>query len=260
MPKGADVFIQKITKEAGAAVLKRFGKEGVHYAKSSHRADAVTKADLMSDKMITSAIKEHYPTHGIIAEESGAHNVDAEYVWVIDPIDGTLNYSLGVPMFGVMVCLMRRKKVVLSAVYLPVRNEMFFAKQGKGTFLNGKKVHCSRTMDFGRSFGVGSMSFRTKFVKFMKKFADVADRKHNMMYGAFGSMADNACYVACGKRDWMVSMSGQNHDFAPISLLLKEAGCKVTDAKGRPWKFGALEMIAANPKLHKELLKLTKNL
>ena len=260
MPQGADSFIQKIAKEAGAAVLKRFGKDGVHYAKSSHRADAVTKADLLADKMITSEIKKRYPTHGIIAEESGTHQSNAEYVWVIDPIDGTLNFSLNVPLFGVMICLMQHKKVMLSAVYVPVSKELFFARKGKGAFLNGKRIHCSRSTDFGRSFGVGSMSLHTKFAKFMRNLTAVAERKHNMMYGSFGSMVHNACYVACGKRDWMVSMSGQNHDFAPISLILKEAGCKVTDAKGKSWEFGKLEMVAANPKLQKELLKLTKNI
>lgn len=260
MLRGLDPFIQKLAKETGSLVLKRFGKDGVHYTKSVHRADAVTKADLAADAFITSRIKKKYPKHGIISEESGSYNADAEYVWVIDPIDGTLNFSLGVPMFGVMVCLIRRKKVVLSAVYLPVRKELFFAKRDKGAFLNGKRIHCSRTADFGHSFGVGSMSLHTKFANFMRNFIGVAKRKHNMMYGAFGSMADNACYVACGKRDWMVSMSGQNHDFAPISLILEEAGCKVSDAKGRPWAFGSLEMVAANPRLHKELLKLTKSI
>jgi myo-inositol-1(or 4)-monophosphatase len=260
MPKGADSFIQKLAKEAGAAVLKRFGKDGLHYAKSAHRADAVTKADLLADKLITSRIKKRYPTHGIIAEESGIYQSDAEYVWVIDPIDGTLNFSLNVPLFGVMICLMRRKKVVLSAVYIPVSKELFFAQAGKGAYLNGKKTHCSRIADFGRSFGVGSMSLRARFAEFMRRISSVAEQKHNMMYGSFGSMVHNACYVACGKRDWMVSMSGQNHDFAPISLILKESGCKVTDTKGRPWEFGKLEMVAANPRLHKELLKLTKNL
>src|ERR1700690_2607989 len=97
-----DAFIKKIAREAGAAVLKRFGKDGVHYMKSANRFDVVTKADLLSDRMIVSAIKKHYPEHGIISEESGNVNEGAEYVWVVDPIDGTLNFSSGVPLFGVM--------------------------------------------------------------------------------------------------------------------------------------------------------------
>ena len=259
MPKGADTFIQKLAKDAGALVLKRFGKDGLHYSKSARRSDAVTKADLRADKMITTQIKKRYPTHGIISEESGSFNTDAEYIWVIDPIDGTLNFSLGVPVFGVMICLMHHNKVILSAVNLPALKELFFAKAGKGAYLNGKKIHCSRAT-FEHSIGMGPLSMRGRTVRFFRKFIGVAERKRDMMFGSFGSMAVNACFVASGRRDWMVSLVGQNHDFAPVSLIFKEAGCKVTDLKGRPWKFGTLEMVAANPKLHKELLKLTKNI
>ncbi len=250
-------FIQQVTREAGAAVLKRFGKDGLHYSKSAHRSDAVTKADLLSDKLITSRIKKRYPEHGIISEESGSYKIDAEYVWVIDPIDGTLNFSLGVPMFGIMVCLTRRRKVVLSAVYLPVFDEMFFATSGKGAFLNGKKIHCSRVPGLNDSVGVGPMSLRGRSLRFFRALLSEAKQKRIVM-GPLGSMAVNACYVACGRRDWMIGLLGQTHDFAPVSLILKEAGCKVTDTKGKPWKFGTLEMVAANPRLHKELLKLTK--
>ena len=257
--RGADSFIQKIAREAGEAVLKRFGKDGVHYLKSNHRGDAVTKADLLSEKIIISAIRKKYPTHGIISEESGTDRPDAEYVWVIDPIDGTLNFSLGVPVFGVMVCLMHRKKVVLSSINLPALKELFFAKAGEGAYLNGKKIHCSRAT-FDHSIGMGPLSMRGRSAQFFRKFIGVAEKKHDMMFGSFGSMAVNACFVASGRRDWMVSSVGQNHDFAPVSLLFKEAGCKVTDMKGRPWKFGVCEMVAANPALHKKLLKLTKGI
>lgn len=253
-------FIQQIATKAGAAVLKRFGKDGLHYSKSAHRADAVTKADLRSDKIIVSAIKKKYPAHGIISEESGSHNPKAEYVWVIDPIDGTLNFSLGVGLFGVMVCLVQKGNVILSAVYLPVSKELFFARAGRGAYLNGKKIRCSRRKTLDHTIGAGSISFRPNLVKFFRNLLDVSEKTSGMMFSSLGSMAVNASYVACGKRDWMVALVGQNHDFAPVSLILKEAGCKVTDTKGRPWQFGMLEMVAANPRLHKQLLKLTKRI
>src|SRR3989344_8204360 len=98
-------FIQAIAKKDGAAVLKKFGKAGVHYSKSDRVWDVVTKADLLSEKIIMSAIQKRYPDHGIISEESGSVREGAEYVWVIDPIDGTLNYARSVPLFGVMIGL-----------------------------------------------------------------------------------------------------------------------------------------------------------
>lgn len=253
-----DRFIQQIAREAGEVVLKRFGKDGVHYTKSAHRGDAVTKADLLSDKIITTAIKKKYPTHGILAEESGKWQEDSDYIWTIDPIDGTLNFASGVPLFGVMIGLVHRGIVILSAIYLPVSGELFFAKKGKRAYMNGKKIHCSRTSNFSLSAGIGPTWLRPRFVKFMTHLIKESKDKH-MVFNGFSSMAIDVAYVATGRRDWFVSFNAGTHDFVPSALLLKEAGCKVTDTKGRPWKFGMLEMVAANKTLHKQLLKLTKN-
>lgn len=253
-----DKFIQDIAKKAGDAVLKRFGKEGVHYAKSDRVWDVVTKSDLLSEKIILSAIRKKYPEHGIISEERGALNDKAEYLWIIDPIDGTLNYSRGVPAFGVMICLVHNKKVILSAINLAATKELFFAKAGNGAYRNGKRIRSSKAKKLSTSVGTGSASVSTRSARFMKNFMKMG-KGGNTEFAGFASMANNACYTAAGKRDWIVSLNGSIWDFAPAYLMLKEAGCKVTDTKGRPWKFGMLEFVAANPTLHKQLLKLTKN-
>ena len=253
-----DTFIQKIAKAAGAAVMQKFGKVGVKYMKSDALWDCVTEADLISDRIMVSAIKKQYPTHGIISEESGSYNPDADYVWIIDPIDGTFNFSTGVPQFGVMICLAYRGDIILSAIDIPATGEFFFAKKGKGTFMNGKRIRCSSTKRLHNSFGVGSSSIRARTSKFLLKLVQ-ASKAEDIQFGSMASMAVNACYAACGRRDWMVALTGALHDFAPVYLILKEAGCKVTDMKGNPWKFGQLEMVAANPALHKQLLKLTKD-
>lgn len=251
-------FIQQIVKKAGGAVLKRFGKEGVHYAKSNRVWDVVTKSDLLSEKIIVSAIRKKYPDHSIISEECGSVNKGAEYVWVIDPIDGTLNYSRGVSAFGVMACLVYQGEVILSAVHLPATKEFFFAKAGKGAYRNGKRLRCSKAKKLSTSVGTGSASVSPRSARFMKNFIKMG-KGGNTEFAGFASMANNACYTAAGKRDWIVSVNGSIWDFAPAYLMLKEAGCKVTDMRGKPWKFGMLEFVAANPVLHKQLLKLTKN-
>ena len=251
-------FIQDIARKAGDAAQKKFGKIGVHHMKSDHAWDCVTEADLLSDQIIVSAIKKKYPHHGIISEESGRVNDEAEYLWIVDPIDGTLNFSKEIPLFGVMIALVRSGEVILSVVHLPATRELFFAKAGKGAFLNGKKIHCSPIKTLDNSFGTGSSNMSGRTAKFVRNIMD-SGKVHRIQLGSFGSMAANAGYVAAGRRDWMVPMMGQLHDFVPVALLLKEAGCKITDTKGNPWKFGMLEIVAANPTLHKELLKLTKN-
>ncbi|OGG80590.1 hypothetical protein A3A39_01410 [Candidatus Kaiserbacteria bacterium RIFCSPLOWO2_01_FULL_54_13] len=250
-------FIQSIAERAGEAVLKRLGKERVHYKKSENIGDVVTKADLLSERIIISAIRRRYPNHGIVSEESGSTKEGSEYLWIIDPIDGTLNFVSGVPMFGVMICLAHRGKVVLSAINLPATKELFFAKAGGGAYLNGKRIHCSRTRDLSHTFGMGGSSLRARTARFLRNLLQAPQSGH-MMYGSFGGPS-NACYVAAGRRDWLVLLSGQIWDFAPEYLVLKESGCKVTGTKGEPWKLGMLEMVAANPTLHKQLLKLTRN-
>lgn len=250
-------FIQHITKRAGLAVLKRFGKDGVHYTKSEHRGDAVTKADLLSDKIITSAIKKHYPKHGIISEESGTLRADAEYIWIIDPIDGTFNFATGVPLFGVMVALAQKGRIILSAIHLPTAGELYFAKRGKGAFLNGKRIRCSQIRDWSSTAGIGPTWLRPRATKFMQRLLKEAAGKR-MLFSGLGSIAIDGAYIAAGKRDWFAGMNGQLHDFAAPSLLMKEAGCKVTNTRGEAWTIEDREIVAANPALHKQLLKLTK--
>ncbi|MDP2649046.1 MAG: inositol monophosphatase [bacterium] len=257
--RGAEKFIQDVVREAGDAVMKRFGKDGVHYTKSDRIWDVVTKSDILSEKIIISRIQKKYPEHSIISEERGDVNEGAEYVWIIDPIDGTLNYSRGVPAFGVMVCLVRSGEVVLSAINMPATKELFFAQAGKGTYCNGKRVRCSEEKRLPNSFGTGSTSMSERSARFLTNLIREGDGTH-MMYGSFASMANNACYAASGKRDWIVALNGNIWDFAPAYLMLKEAGCKVTDTKGKQWRFGMLEFVAANSALHKQLLKLTKNI
>lgn len=256
-----DRFIQQIVKEAGVAVLKRFGKDGMYYMKSDNAWDVVTKADLISEKILISRIKGAYPEHGIISEERGSMNVGAEYVWVIDPIDGTLNFSRGVPMFGIMLALIRGGEVILSAIHLPAVNELFFAKAGKGTYRNGKKVHCSLKTTLDQSYGYGSAQMSGRPGKLFRRILATTKReKIRMQFGSFGSMSANVCYAACGGRDWIVPLAGSVWDFAPSYLILKESGCAVTDTMGKSWKFGMTEMVAANPRLHKKLLKLTRGI
>ena len=163
-------FIQKITKAAGKAVLKRFGKDGVEYSKSEDAYNVVTKADLLSERIIISAILNKYPKHSILSEEEGEINAGADYRWIIDPIDGTMNFAASIPLFGVMICLAYKNRVVLSAIYLPVTDELFFAEAGRGAYLNGKRIHCSDTRELDSSRGCGFVGSREKHCGSLKNF------------------------------------------------------------------------------------------
>ena len=254
-------FLQTIVKEAGAVALKHFGTAKAAYYKSSRNSDVVTKADLASERVILKRIREKYPEHGIISEESGRYNADREFVWIIDPIDGTLNFSSGISMFAVMICLIRHGEVIMSAIYIPTTKELFFASRGKGAYLNGKRIHCSSTPNVFRSIGSGSATLRGKLLPFLKNLTALAKKEgSDIIYGSLSSVGVNSCYVAAGRKDWVTTLVAALHDFAPVSLILEESGCTVTDTKGKKWTLESDTLVAANPRLHRSLMTLTKNI
>ena len=249
-----ETFIKQITKEAGTAILKRFGKIGVKYTKVD-ATDVVTEADLAANKIITSAIKKKYPTHAIISEETGEHKIGAEYCWIIDPLDGTRNFSRKTPMFAVMIGLAHNGKIELATIYNPCTDELFFAKEGKGVFLNGKKIHCSEHESWESSWGIVNSNMTERNIVNLRKLMNHSE-KEKFWIGALGSSGVSAMYLANDRRDWWISQGGGIWDYASPSLILSEAGCKTTNLKGEPWSIKDKEILVANKYLHPKLVKI----
>ena len=194
-------FIQQITKKAGHAILKKFGKIGVKYTKE-HINDVVTEADLAANRIIINAIKKQYPNHGIISEESGEYQKDAEYVWIIDPLDGTINFANHIPFFAVMIGLAQKGEMELGAIYNPCTQEFIFAKKRKGAFLNGKRVFCSKRKNWEDSLGiVGSMLSKVNN-KIINRILESTSRGTCRIY-AYGSLGISALFLANGRRAWI---------------------------------------------------------
>jgi len=250
-------FIKDITKQASQIVLEKFGKVGVKYTKENV-ADVVTEADLLANDIIVNGIKEKYPEHGIISEERGEHQVDAEYVWIIDPIDGTRNFAVGTPLFGVMVGLARNGEMELATICDPVHDELMFAQKGQGAFMNGKKISCSQTKQWEHSFGSSGSRLSLPRIKITMKLLKNAQEQELFYINAFSSVAISALYVASGRRDWYLSHGSKIWDYAAPALIAAEAGCVVTDIEGQPWQLKSKSIIMANPHLHKKLLKIIK--
>lgn len=251
-------FVKAITKKAGAAVLDKFGKIGVAYTKK-HANDVVTEADLFSNKILVDAVKNKYPAHGIVSEEQGEHQAGAEYVWYIDPLDGSKNFASGIPLFVIMVALAKKDKIELAAILDPVHNELYFAKRGQGAYLNNKKIHCSETRQWAYSAGCMSTNVTGKNINFLKNLSNEAARQH-LWLTAFGSAGLCSAYVATGRTDWYAGTRGAYvWDRAAAALVLSEAGCQVSNAKGQPWTLADRELIASNKHLHKRLLQTVKD-
>lgn len=136
-------FIIRITRGAGKIIRAKFQK--IKYVKFKDKwGDPVTEADLASEDYIISQIKREFPRHGILSEEKGVDGYNhSDYLWIIDPLDGTSNFLIGIPMFCVSVALARKGKIILGAIYAPIHNEMFFGEHGRGAFLNKKRIRIS---------------------------------------------------------------------------------------------------------------------
>jgi myo-inositol-1(or 4)-monophosphatase len=250
-------FIKKIVIRAGILTLKYYGKIGVDHTKAGGVNDVVTIADLKTQELINNTVNKKFPKHGIIGEENSKINKDAEYVWYIDPIDGTRNYSKAIPSYGVMIALAKNDEVIMSAIYMPISKELYFAKKNKGAFLNNKRITCSKFPTFIDSNGV----IGQKWDKKRKLMYDSLTKKvkdKSVYMAAVGSIAVASSMVSDGRKDWIMSDGGGVWDYAAPSLLLKESGCKVTNLKGEEWSLKDAQMLAANPILHKEIMKIIK--
>lgn len=245
------IAIQEIARGAGAILRDKFRRVGVHHLKADE-TDVVTEADYLANDYILKHIHEQFPDHGIISEETGEETPDAEYVWVIDPLDGTRNFATHVPIFGVMIAIVHRGEVSHGVIYDPTHDELAYAKKGEGAFINGERVQCSQKTDLNFTFGASASEAALPIEQQMMR------QYSNIWVSKFSCSAMSSLTVAAGRRDWKYDqgkMAGV-WDHAPGALLLAEAGCVVTDLRGNPWTFGMKETLAANPALHAQLLAL----
>ncbi len=252
--KELEKFIQDLARAAGKLTAKKFGLTVSHQMKT-HKLDLVTEADLASNALILGRIKKNFPAHGIISEETGEYNVDAECVWIIDPIDGTLNFSKKIALYVVLIALKKRGVLELACAYDPIHDEMYFAKRNGGAFRNGKRIRCSPQPTLIDSCGLMSdrltkerQALTGKILRHLKGGQAVVSSYH--CAGLSG------IYVADGRKDWNIT-SGQGHvwDYAAPFLIAAEAGCKVAGFNGEPWDFKSNKMIVANPVLYDDIVK-----
>ena len=222
--------------------------------------DWVTEADLESQRVITNLIRQRHPDHGFLPEEKDAAlPTTGAAIWIIDPVDGTSNFSRQAPLFSISIAAVFEEQVVVGVVYDPIREEMFSAATGAGSFLNGKRVRTSEVQEPIRSivaFDLGhTPSSRLLSFQIMERFArDV----HTLRI--LGSAALALSWVAAGRLDAYMNLGLKPWDLAAAALLIKEAGGSLTDLEGRAWKPtcppGAY--LATNGRLHDEMLLIAR--
>ncbi|MBM3115698.1 inositol monophosphatase family protein [Jeongeupia naejangsanensis] len=219
--------------------------------------DFVSEVDRAAEQAIIETILEAYPTHAIIAEESGARG-NSEYVWIIDPLDGTTNFLHGFPQYAVSIALEHRGVITQAVVYDPNRNDLFTATRGVGAFLNDRRIRVSKVRDLSDAL-VGTGFPYTKFDNldaYMAIFRDMAQKAAGVRRP--GAAALDLAYVACGRFDGFFEFDLKLVDIAAGTLLVQEAGGLVTDFAGEEKFLESGDVLCGTPRVFGQMLQLIK--
>lgn len=244
--------------QAGGHVLKSYFQGEFKISSKSSINDLVTEADLASEKAIIEIIKEAFPDHFILSEEAGEIRMDSEYKWLIDPIDGTVNFANGIPLCCVSIGVEKQGKMLMGAVYNPVLNEFFFAEKGSGSTLNDKKIAVSAKAEVSSSCLVTGFPYSyldapdgplVVFERLIRKGIPVR---------RLGSAAIDLCWVASGRFDGFYEHNLQAWDSAAGSLIVEEAGGRVSDFEGEEYSPYKRRVLATNGKIHDEMIRWIK--
>ena len=239
-------------QEAGKILNRIFGQ--VNYINKKGEIDLVTEADLQSEKMILDIIGHNFPQDSIVTEESGEFNHLPDRKWIIDPLDGTTNFAHTFPFFAVSIALEIEQEVILGVVFNPYTGEYFEAVKGMGAFLNESPIKISRTRELGDSLLATGFPYDIhhrpdRIIRLFKKMIVLAQGIRRP-----GSAAIDLCYVAAGRFDGFWEEGLKPWDTAAGSVIVKEAGGKVSDFRGDPYSPYQKNIVAANPFIHEMMI------
>ncbi|MFO7866121.1 MAG: inositol monophosphatase family protein [Candidatus Aminicenantes bacterium] len=243
-------------RKAGNLLNRRRGKK----RKISYKGavDLITDVDKESQSLIAGHLQRIFPSHDVLAEEELTSEKGSEFLWLVDPLDGTTNYAHGFPVFCISIALEHRGEIVTGVVYDPARDEMFSARKGKGAALNGKALAVSKEGRLGRSLIATGFPYdiRESEVNNLDHFARMAVRAQAIR--RCGSAALDLCYTACGRFDGFWEMKLAPWDMAAGALIVSEAGGRITDFAGNPFRHDGSEILATNGLVHEQMISVLK--
>jgi myo-inositol-1(or 4)-monophosphatase len=242
--------------EAGAVVLKKYFGQTMQLTEKTHLADVRTKADLESEAAILPILESAFPDFDIHSEENGRKVKDSDYTIVVDPLDGTHNFTLGIPNFTILIALLYKKRSVAGLIYHPLTQAAYYAEEGRGAYLNGQRIHVNTESDSthatvayipgyqnaGRQLGlVASALFGELHIK-------------RLLYSWSG--AADASVVACGRAEAMIYDGNEIYDYSASKIICREAGAKITDIDGKPEPddLGNCFLVSNGTALHEQIL------
>ena len=245
----------RAARRAGS-IINRAALDGGGFEVRSKRAnDFVTKVDHAAEEAIIEIVRKAYPDHAVLAEESGASTGEADYQWIIDPLDGTMNFIHGFPQYCVSIAVRHRDALAHGVIYDPVKNELFTASKGRGAFLNDRRIRVSKCLRLADALVGTGFPFRE-----MDRIAVYVQQMRNLMAKSAGmrragAAALDLAYVACGRLDAFWEMGLSPWDMAAGALRIQEAGGLVGDLRGEDRYLESGEIACATPKIFPTLLE-----
>ncbi len=244
----------KAAFESGKILKSYFGN--ISDIRKKGPVDLVTEADTASEEIIIGIIRGAFPEHSILAEESGLDQCDVDHQWIIDPLDGTINFAHQVPIFSISIAYAFKETPIMGIVFNPVTGELFSAMAGEGAFLNNRPIQVSNTRVMQESLLATGFPY-----DLLSIFDTITDRLENCLRAArgirrLGSAAIDICALACGRFDGFWEQNLHPWDTAAAVLIASEAGAVVTDFANNPFTIDKKEILATNGNIHAEMLSL----
>ncbi|MBK8945277.1 MAG: inositol monophosphatase [Ignavibacteriae bacterium] len=247
-----------ISKEAGEIIRNGYRKN-ISIEFKTDASNIVTNIDKSAEKIITDFIMKEFPTHSIIAEESGLTTKNSEYQWVIDPLDGTTNFAHGLPLFSVSIGVQKNDETFYGVIYDVMRDTIFAAEKGSGTFENDKKISVSKNDNLAESLLVTGFSYDIKnnYLEEVNYFAQFLTKVRAIR--RLGSAAIDFCFVANGIFDGFWEANLKAWDVCAGLLIVEEAGGKISDYNGNLVNINSPNFLATNGKVHSKMVEILKS-
>jgi len=246
--------MEQIARTAGEFLLSHFRQEPDLVVQRNSAKEAATSYDKLADDLIIHGIKEHYPDHSLLTEESGFLHGDPEWLWIVDSLDGTGNYANWNPLFCVCIALKHQQEIVLGAIYAPAIDEFYIAQIGEGAYLNGMRIQVSDIALLHDSYIFyceGGERDRRRTGWFLTKvYPEVVDIRK------LGSAGLESAWVAAGRGEAYFTTSIEPWDVAPGVLLVAEAGGMISDFTGGAWNMKKNDLLFSNSRVHSPLIEL----
>ncbi len=260
MPEQTEFLLTAVraAKLAGKLLLDNLGKISKADIGLKQTSDFVTRVDRDSEQIIIRTIREEFPDHDFLAEESIKQAESDRYRWIIDPLDGTTNYIHQYPAFSISIALEYKKQIITGVIYDPLKEELFTAEKGKDAYLNKQRVKISSVTDLKDSLITTGFPFRKKEIitKYLELFQNIFLKVSDLRRA--GSAALDLAHLACGRCEGFFEIGLSPWDIAAGVLLIEESGGDVTDFSGGFDYLATGNIVAGNRQIQKELLEEVK--